>query len=278
MQILSTGDQARQWVSSIRRRSETVGLVPTMGALHDGHVSLVRQSASLCDHTIVTIFVNPTQFAPGEDLDKYPRTFDADSRAVEAAGATAIFAPSNNEMYPDGYSTFVEPPAVAQPLDGVFRPGHFRGVATVVAKLFHLIPATHAIFGSKDYQQWKVIEAMVRDLNFGIQIIAGETVRDPDGLAMSSRNRYLSSDERQAALTLSKALRTAKQMADHGDQSIANIESAMREVLKPVDELQYAEVVDAHTLQRIDDLSRPAQALIAARIGTTRLIDNCRLN
>ncbi len=282
MKIFHSGDEVRRWVWSARGQGQSVGLVPTIGALHEGHVSLVRTIAERCDQTVVTIFVNPTQFAVGEDLDKYPRTFEADVNAVREAGAAAVFAPTVDEMYRADHSTFVSPPDVAAPLDGLYRPGHFRGVTTVVAKLFNLVPATHAIFGSKDYQQWKVIEAMVRDLNFGIEILAGETIRDPDGLAMSSRNQYLSTNDRAIALTLSRALRRAKQMVDEGELDVAKIESQMREILHQVTQLDYAAVVDAETLLPIKRLSvkglgSPAQALVAARVGTTRLIDNVRL-
>ncbi|MGB7326715.1 MAG: pantoate--beta-alanine ligase [Rubripirellula sp.] len=277
MQVIHRGDEVRQLVWSMRGRGETVGVVPTMGALHDGHVSLVRKSVEMCDHTIVTIFVNPTQFAANEDLGKYPRTFDADCQAVKDAGAACVFSPSVAEMYPDGCSTFVDPPAVGLPLEGVFRPEHFRGVATIVAKLFNLIPATHAVFGSKDYQQLKVVEAMVSDLNFGIEIIAGEIIRDADGLAMSSRNRYLSADDRKTALSLSKALRVAKEIAAGGELDVAKIEAAMHKILAGVDTLQYATIVDANTLQPMHTLRSPAQALIAVRVGATRLIDNERI-
>ncbi|TWU51664.1 pantoate--beta-alanine ligase [Rubripirellula reticaptiva] len=277
MQIIHSGDEVRQLVWSMRGRGKTVGVVPTMGALHDGHVSLVRKSVELCDHTIVTIFVNPTQFAAGEDLEKYPRTFDADCQAVKAAGAVCVFSPSITEMYPDGCSTFVDPPAVALPLEGISRPEHFRGVTTIVAKLFNLIPATHAVFGSKDYQQLKVVEAMVSDLNFGIQIVAGGIIREPDGLAMSSRNRYLSPADRASALSLSAALRGAKELARGGETDIAKLEAAMQKSLAGVDKLEYATIVDANTLQPMQTLRSPAQALIAARVGTTRLIDNERI-
>lgn len=273
MQIFTRGDQSRKQVWAWRRSGATVGIVPTMGALHEGHVSLVRQSVATCDHTVVTIFVNPTQFGPGEDLSRYPRTFDADCELIRDAGADVVLAPSVDEMYPSGYSTFVDPPAIAQPLEGQFRPGHFRGVATVVLKLFGLVPATHAFFGRKDYQQFKVIQSMVADLNVGIELVAGETVREPDGLALSSRNRYLSAVERQAALSLSIALSVASKMVESGERNVSTIEHAMKRELSQT-KLDYASVVDAETLATIDRIESSAVALIATRVGTTRLIDN----
>lgn len=273
MHIFTRGDESRDQVAAWRRSGATVGTVPTMGALHDGHVSLVRQSVATCDHTVVTIFVNPTQFGPNEDLSKYPRTFEADCELIRNAGADVVFAPTNEEMYPAGYSTFVDPPAIAKPLEGEFRPGHFRGVATVVLKLFGLVPATHAFFGRKDYQQFKVIEAMVTDLNVGIELVAGETVREADGLALSSRNRYLSAEERQTALSLSIALSVAEKLVQRGERNVSTIEHAMKRELAAT-KLDYARVVDAETLATIDRIESPAVALIATRVGTTRLIDN----
>lgn len=273
MHIFTRGDESRDQVAAWRRSGATVGIVPTMGALHDGHVSLVRQSVATCDHTVVTIFVNPTQFGPNEDLSKYPRTFEADCELIRNAGADVVFAPTNEEMYPAGYSTFVDPPAIANPLEGEFRPGHFRGVATVVLKLFGLVPATHAFFGRKDYQQFKVIEAMVTDLNVGIELVAGETVREADGLALSSRNRYLSAEERQTALSLSIALSVAEKLVQRGERNVSTIEHAMKRELAAT-KLDYARVVDAETLATIDRIESPAVALIATRVGTTRLIDN----
>ncbi|MDA8744506.1 pantoate--beta-alanine ligase [Rubripirellula amarantea] len=278
MQLFKTCATMHEAVVKARARGRRVGVVPTMGALHEGHLSLVRASVERCDETVVTIFVNPTQFGPGEDLAKYPRTFDEDIARVEAAGATMVFAPSNEEMYPSGASTFVEPPSVAIPLEGKFRPGHLRGVATIVLKLFHAVPADVAVFGRKDYQQFKVIEAMVRDLNVAIELVAGETVRESDGLAMSSRNRYLSSDDRVRALSLSRALSIAHEAYRQGERSTAALEALMSEELRGVDSVDYASVVDADTLQRYDIVPPKAVALIAARVGGARLIDNRTLS
>lgn len=274
-------DESQAYVTEARNAGRLVGVVPTMGALHAGHMSLVRRSHAECDETLATIFVNPTQFGPGEDLNRYPRTLESDLEMLEREGATAVFVPSSEVMYPEGFSTYVDPPEVGQPLEGIHRPGHFRGVATVVLKLFHAIAAHRAYFGRKDYQQLKVIEAMVRDLNLKIAIVPCETVREPDGLAMSSRNRYLSQEERQRALRLVQALDQAKSMAQSGVTHIATLHDAMRRTLLGVDNsdggvdsIDYATIVDAETLSPIASLDRTAVAVIAARVGKTRLIDN----
>lgn len=250
-----------------------------MGALHEGHLSLVAASNRECDFTVVTIFVNPTQFAPHEDFAKYPRTLEADLEKLAAFKVDAVFAPSNEEMYPPGFSTYVEPPAAASPWEGECRPGHFRGVATVVLKLFHAVPADVAYFGHKDYQQSVVIRRMVEDLNLPIEIRVLPTVREPDGLAMSSRNVYLSPQERQRALALSRSLQLAEQSTTQGERSAKTLRERMLETLHSggVTDIDYVAIVDPETLAPVDELTGPAVALIAARVGTTRLIDNCRL-
>ena len=281
MQILKTSKQAHEFTWNMRCQGATIGLVPTMGALHEGHLSLVSASARRCDHTVATIFVNPTQFGPGEDLGKYPRTLESDLRGLRSAGATAVFTPESEEIYPPGFSTLVQPPKVAQALEGEFRPTHFQGVATIVLKLFQLLPASHAFFGQKDYQQVRVIESMVRDLNVAIKIVSCEIIRDPDGLAMSSRNRYLSQTERRRALRLSIALGKAQEALAGGERDPAAIEQIMRSALlaegsgNGVDLVEYAKVVDSCTLEPIEQIENQAVALIAARVGSTRLIDNC---
>lgn len=263
-------------VEDLRRTGRRVGLVPTMGALHAGHISLVQEAKRRCDAVTATIFVNPTQFAPHEDLAKYPRTLDADLDALSAAGCDLCFVPAADDIYPPGFSTFVEPPAVAQPLEGICRPGHFRGVATIVLKLFHLVPADVACFGEKDYQQLQVIRHMVRDLNLPIEIVPCPTVREPDGLAMSSRNRYLSPAERQQALTISQALERAAQLAAAGARQTSALEEAMHAILREakISRVDYAVVVDPHTLLPKNSPGDSARALIAAYVGSTRLIDN----
>jgi len=256
-----------------------VGLVPTMGALHAGHVSLVTQARQHCDCVATTIFVNPTQFGPNEDFTRYPRTLDADLALLQQAGCDLVFTPTAADVYPQGCSTYVSPPAVSLTLEGEFRPEHFRGVATVVLKLFMLLPATVAYFGQKDYQQCLVIRHMVEDLNVPIQIQICPTVREIDGLAMSSRNRYLSPDQRRAALCLWKALNVAQRMYVDGQSSIAHIEQQMQTHLlnEGADSIDYARIVDRETLASLTTPGGPAVALIAVRIGQTRLIDNLLL-
>ncbi|MCU0707201.1 MAG: pantoate--beta-alanine ligase [Pirellula sp.] len=260
----------------LRREGKRIGIVPTMGALHEGHLSLVRHAKQACDISVATIFVNPSQFGPNEDYQRYPRTLESDLQALDSVGCDFVFTPTMEAIYPSGYSTYVEPPRVAERWEGAYRPGHFRGVATIVLKLFMLVPAQVAYFGRKDYQQVAVISAMVRDLGVPIRIEACETIRDPDGLAMSSRNRYLSESERVRALSLSHALHRAQMMLDAGHRSPSELEQGMRDVLlsAPVDSIDYAVVVDPETLDPIESIQRDAVALIAARVGTTRLIDN----
>ncbi len=271
---IETCDEVRSRVLTLRGQGKTMGLVPTMGALHDGHLSLVRQSTRSCDETVASIFVNPTQFAPDEDLKKYPRTLDQDLDRLRDAGTTMVFVPSVSQMYPEGFSTFVEPPAIARSLEGLCRPGHYRGVVTVVLKLFAAMPVTDAFFGQKDFQQFKVIEAMARDLNLGINLHACETVREPDGLAMSSRNRYLSKEDRIRGLAISKALQATGQAVESGNVDVSSLMQEMARHLHDLDRIDYATIVDAVTLEPIDTIGRDAVALIAAYVGETRLIDN----
>lgn len=278
---IQTCDKIRDLVFKWRGQGETVGLVPTMGALHEGHLSLVRESIAQCDRTVVSIFVNPTQFGPGEDLAKYPRTLDSDlgllANLTESDGACeqpTVFVPSAEEMYPEGHSTSVDPPSVAIPLEGVFRPDHFRGVATVVLKLLSAAPADTAFFGQKDFQQFRVIEAMTKDLNLGVKLRSCETVRESDGLALSSRNRYLSSKDRSRALTLSKALKACQELVDLGTRDVREITKAMHSELGAVDKIDYAVIVNSETLCPIDTIESKTVALIAAHVGGTRLIDN----
>lgn len=282
MQTFHDKESARQWVWAQRMAGQTVGVVPTMGALHDGHVALAERSVVACDRTIATIFVNPTQFAPHEDLDRYPRTLQQDLERLNAAGVDAVFVPAVDEMYLPGFASYVLPPAIAEPWEGAQRPDHYRGVTTVVAKLFHILPASHAFFGHKDYQQARVIQQMVAELDFAIEIEICPTVREPDGLALSSRNRYLTDEQREQSLGLYRALQAAQAVVAEGEDRIAEIESAMRNVLKnhQIDRVDYAIVVDSHDLQpakRLAEFSEGPIALIAAHVGTTRLIDNLKL-
>lgn len=250
-----------------------------MGALHEGHLSLARASRAECGFTVASIFVNPTQFAPHEDFDKYPRTLEADLQALASCHTDLVFAPQRDDVYPAGCSTAVEPPRVAQRWEGECRPGHFRGVATVVLKLFNLVQADVAFFGQKDYQQASVIRQMVRDLNVPLEIRVCPTVREPDGLAMSSRNRYLSVDQRSQAVAISRSLRLAAQLAADGQRQTAALVDTVRGVLAEaqIDRIDYVAVVDPDTLEPVVALSGPSVMLIAAHVGGTRLIDNWKI-
>jgi pantoate--beta-alanine ligase len=277
--LVTTAAELRAAVRAARAAGCAIGLVPTMGALHEGHLSLVQASRSECGFTVATIFVNPTQFAPHEDFDQYPRTLEADLESLASCHADLVFAPRREDMYPAGCSTLVEPPQVARRWEGECRPGHFQGVATVVLKLFNLAQADVAFFGHKDYQQAAVIRRMVQDLNVPTEIRVCPTVREPDGLAMSSRNRYLSASERQQAVAISRALRLAEQMAAGGQRQAVKLVEAIHQVLAEaqIRRIDYVAVVDPETLEPVPELTRPAVVLIAARVGSTRLIDNWRI-
>lgn len=279
MKIIESPLEAYKLVAQWRQAGQTIGLVPTMGALHPGHLALVERSRRECDKTIATIFVNPTQFAPHEDLSRYPRTLDDDLRGLEQLQTDLVFLPNSEQLYPAGFSTFVQPPQVAQPLEGLFRPVHFRGVTTIVLKLFNILPASVGYFGQKDFQQLTVIRRMVVDLNLPICIQGCETVRDADGLAMSSRNRYLSSEQRHTALSLWRALNAARQSIELGRRDIGELEQAMEDTLRDggIERIDYARIVDRENLETLEQLDRPAVALIAAHVGSTRLIDNLLL-
>lgn len=265
-----------QLVRARQQRGARVGVIPTMGALHEGHLSLVEASNRACDVTIVTIFVNPAQFGPQEDFQKYPRTLESDLEALAKFKVDAVFTPRNEDMYPPGYSTYVDPPRVAQPWEGEHRPGHFRGVATVVLKLFQLCPADVAFFGAKDYQQTLVVRRMVEDLNVPTRIEIIPTLREADGLAMSSRNRYLTPPQREQALTLSRSLELAAQMVAGGERASHRILAAMHAEFAAagITDIDYVAIADPDTLAAIDEIHSPVVALIAARVGETRLIDN----
>lgn len=251
-----------------------MGLVPTMGALHEGHLSLVRRANAECDCCVTTIFVNPTQFAAGEDLSRYPRPLEEDLDLLRGEGVEAVFLPTDSVMYPEGFGTYVSPPPVARRLEGESRPEHFRGVTTVVTKLFQIIPADAAFFGQKDYQQLRVVEHMVRDLNMPIRIVPCEIVREADGLAMSSRNRYLSESERETALSLSRALDRAAASFESGERNVDSLEQTMKAELAKCDKVDYAVVADADTLEPLCEIEQRAVVLVAAHVGRTRLIDN----
>ena len=253
-----------------------VGLVPTMGYLHEGHLSLVRHAREESDHVVVSIFVNPTQFGPKEDLSKYPRDLDRDLSLLEPLGVDLVWMPTAEMMYPPGYQTWVDVEAITRPLEGSMRPGHFRGVTTVVAKLFNAVQPHNAYFGQKDAQQAAVIRQMTRDLNFPVEIVVCPTVREPDGLAMSSRNVYLDPEQRKAATVLSRSLRTAKEAYDNGERNAGKLRQIMKEVLasEPLAEVQYVSCTDYDTLEELETVTGKTLLSMAVFVGKTRLIDN----
>lgn len=274
--VVTTIAEAREVVARVRQEGKTVGFVPTMGALHEGHASLVRAACASSDFVVVSVFVNPTQFGPKEDFGKYPRTLEADQRICTDAGADLIFSPTPAEMYPERSVTWVEVKELDAELDGPARPGHFRGVCTVVLKLFNIVAPDVAHFGAKDFQQARIIRQMVRDLNVPVEVRVEPTVREADGLAMSSRNRYLSPAERALAPAIYKALLNVKQRAAAGEIDVARLESALAAELSaiPGARVDYARILDADALRPLPRLDRPAVAAVAVFVGTTRLIDN----
>ncbi|QRM32304.1 pantoate--beta-alanine ligase [Microvirga sp. VF16] len=267
-----------QCLRGYRSSGLRVGFVPTMGFLHAGHRALIDESVARCDITVVSIFVNPTQFGPNEDLDRYPRALEADHELCRKAGVSMIFMPDAGEIYPPGFQTHVEPGPVAEPLCGAVRPGHFRGVATVVTKLFAIVQPDVAFFGQKDFQQCAVIRQMVRDLNLPVEIVTVPTVREPDGLALSSRNSYLDPADRVRARCLSQGLLAAQVAYGEGEQDSQRLLAIARSLMNEVDQLQYLELRDARTLEAVQGLvEQPAALCVAATIGPTRLIDNVLL-
>jgi pantoate--beta-alanine ligase len=279
MVIVKTIAEAQSACAQLRGEDRVLGLVPTMGALHEGHLSLVRAARAACDTVAASIFVNPTQFGPNEDFSKYPRTFDDDCALLERDGVDLIFAPTVEQMYPAGASTFVVVEGVSDRLDGASRPGHFRGVTTVVSKLFHIIGPHKAFFGQKDAAQVAILRKMVRDLNFPLQLVVCPIVREADGLALSSRNRYLSAKEREHALVLHRALGKMEEVAASGERSSARLIEAAREILaqEPGVRVDYVAVVDPETLKDVFEVTDGALAAVAAFVGATRLIDNVLL-
>ena len=279
MRIVKTIAEAQSACARLRREGRILGLVPTMGALHEGHLSLVRAARAASDVVVVSIFVNPTQFGPNEDFSKYPRTFETDCAMLEREGVDLIFAPTVDEMYPAGASTFVVVEGVSDRLDGASRPGHFRGVTTVVSKLFHIIEPHKAFFGQKDAAQVAVLRKIVRDLNFPLKMVVCPIVREGDGLALSSRNRYLSETERGQALVLNRALKAVGDAAASWEKSAQRLVEIARAVLaeEPDVRVDYISVVDPDTLEDVADVRGGALVAVAALVGTTRLIDNILL-
>jgi pantoate--beta-alanine ligase len=262
-----------------RQQGLTIGFVPTMGALHDGHISLVRRARALANLVVVSIFVNPLQFGPAEDFDKYPRALEADSARLDAEGVGIVFAPSSAQMYPAGATTVVYVEKLSEKLDGRSRPGHFRGVTTVVAKLFHIVQPDFAVFGQKDAAQVAVLRRMVADLNMELQLIVSPIVREADGLALSSRNAYLNPAQRRQALVLHRALLQVEALANSGQHSAQELRSAALAILasEPAADLDYFEIVDPSTLEPVGDVAQGALVAVAASFGATRLIDNLLL-
>lgn len=276
MEIIRTVAWMKEVGRAARQQERVLGLVPTMGALHQGHLSLVREARAQCSSVVVSIFVNPKQFGPSEDLQKYPRTFAADCAALEALGVDFVFGPAVEEIYPDGFRTAVVVEGLSDRLEGRSRPGHFRGVATVVLKLFEIVQPHTAFFGRKDAQQLRIISQMARDLNLDTEIAICPIVREADGLALSSRNAYLGSDSRCAATALYRSLEAVRSTVEAGERNAARLVETARKVLaqEPGVAVDYVEIVDAETLEPVVSLRRTCYALIAAVVGGTRLIDN----
>lgn len=276
METVTSVSEMRERARALRDGGSVIGLVPTMGYLHEGHLSLIRLARGLSDTVVVSVFVNPTQFGPSEDLESYPRDIERDSRLAEEAGCDILFVPTAGEMYPARYSTVVHVQKLSRRLCGAFRPGHFDGVCTIVAKLLNIVRPHVAVFGQKDGQQASIIERMVADLDLGVRVVRGPTVREPDGLAMSSRNSYLSDGERADAAVLNEALTAARSLYDSGERDPAAVTEAMRRMIdaKPTAEVQYIAAVDRTTLDDVRELGPDTMIALAVFVGKTRLIDN----
>ena len=276
MVILKKIDEVRAQVKEWKKQGLTVGLVPTMGYLHEGHQSLIKKSVEQNDRTVVSVFVNPIQFGPNEDLESYPRDLEADAKLCESTGADIIFNPEPEEMYADGFVSFINMTGLPNALCGLTRPIHFKGVCTVVGKLFNIVTPDRAYFGQKDAQQLAVIKRMVKDLNVDTEIIGCPIIREEDGLAKSSRNTYLSEDERQAALVLSRSLKIGKQLVEDGEKSAKAIKDAITAEInkEPLARIDYVDVVDFETITPVDEIKGTTLVAIAVYIGKTRLIDN----
>ena len=276
METIRTISWMKQKAREARLEQRVIGFVPTMGALHAGHLALVERARRECSPVYASIFLNPTQFGANEDLSKYPRPLEADMEKLTAAKVHGLFLPQAADIYPPGFSTYVQVDGLSERLEGKLRPGHFRGVATVVLKLLEIVQPHYAYFGRKDAQQVRIVQQMVRDLNLDTEIVVCPIVREPDGLAMSSRNAYLSAEERKAATVLSKSLRAAEKEIATGVRESLQLERAMRKVLEaePRARVDYAEIVDVETFQPVVRLARPCYAVLAVHVGKARLIDN----
>lgn len=278
--LARTIDACRAAVAAERRKVARIGFVPTMGALHEGHLSLVDRARGVAESVVVSVFVNPTQFGAGEDFERYPRDLDRDVRMAEERGAAIVFAPEVAEMYPEPFLTTVTMRGITDGFEGAHRPGHFDGVLTVVAKLLHIVQPDVAVFGQKDAQQLAAVRRMVADLDFPVEIVAGPIVREPDGLALSSRNAFLTAGDRREALALRAALGQAEALAERGVDDVDRLVEAMRDELArhPALAVDYVALVDRDSFQPLERLTEPAVAAVAARVGKTRLIDNVVLD
>ncbi len=276
MKVISTIKEMQTYSESLRLAGKKIAFVPTMGYFHEGHLALMREAKKMADCVVVSIYVNPTQFGPKEDLSKYPRDFDRDLKMAESVHADVIFYPPNDEMYPANYQTYVDVEKVTKNLCGISRPGHFRGVTTICLKLFNIVKPHFAIFGKKDFQQYTSIKRMVDDLNLDLQIIGMPTVREVDGLAMSSRNVYLKGSERQSALTLVGGIKLAQKLYDAGERKAAVIIGEVEENIKRADStnIDYIKICDTATLDDVDEIKSQAVIALAVKVGATRLIDN----
>ena len=276
METIEYTKEMQAYADNLRRQGKKISFVPTMGYFHEGHLQLMRAAKKMADCLIVSIYVNPTQFGPKEDLSKYPRDFARDAKMAGDVGVDIIFCPGNEEMYPEGYQTYVTVEEATRNLCGLSRPGHFRGVTTVCAKLFNLVKPYVAVFGKKDYQQYITIKRMVADLNMDLEIIGLPTVREADGLAMSSRNVYLKDNERQSALTLVASLRRAQALYEQGERESSAISEAAEKIIKaaPYTEIDYVKICDAQTLNIMEKIEGPAVIALAVKVNQTRLIDN----
>ncbi len=276
MKIINSIAPMQSFAEALRLQGKKISFVPTMGYFHEGHLDLMREARKMADCLVVSIYVNPTQFGPKEDLSKYPRDFDRDSKMAQDVGVDVIFYPPNEEMYPENYQTYVNVEKVTQNLCGLSRPGHFRGVTTICNKLFNIVKPHVAVFGKKDYQQFITIKRMVTDMNLDLEIIGLPTVREADGLAMSSRNVYLKENERVSALNLVKSLKLAQKLYDSGERKSSRILSEVTGLIKsaPYTEIDYVKICDATTLMDIDEIATQAVIALAVKVGTTRLIDN----
>jgi len=279
MRIVRTISELRTVIKTMREAGLRIGFVPTMGYLHEGHAALIRQSTARCGATVVSVFVNPTQFGPSEDLAQYPQDLERDQNLCLKLGVDVLFLPEAAEVYPTGFSTFVEPGPLGEVLCGLARPGHFRGMATVVAKLFNMVQPDLAFFGQKDLQQTVIVRRMVRDLNMAVDILVAPTIREADGLALSSRNTYLSPSDRKRALGISHGLLEAEASFQAGERKASRLLSTVKEHLAEMDEVQYCTLVDAQTLDSLEgDIDRNAAICVAVVVGKTRLIDNVLLS